>query len=69
MELAKVEGVETSQLEKARDYLSLSYYYGFKDIDETRHTEKWIFLEARNSFGRCVGVSMLFDFMCELPNR
>ncbi|MBH0268970.1 hypothetical protein I6765_02645 [Helicobacter pylori] len=46
MEIAKRDGVEIEQIEKAVNFLSLSYYYGYKDINKSRVAGDWIFLEA-----------------------
>ncbi len=66
MEIAKGDGVEISQIDHAVDYLSLCYYYGFKDISKSRIADRWIFLEAYNNIGKLESVCMLFDFMRDL---
>ncbi len=66
MEIAKREGVEISQIEHLVGYLSLCYFYGFKDISESRITDNWIFLEAHNNMGEAQRVCMLFHFMRDL---
>lgn len=63
MEIAKRGGVEIEQIDKVVNFLSLAYYYGYKDINKSRVTDTWIFLEALNQHGETKMVYMLFDFM------
>uniref|UniRef100_UPI00273822F2 hypothetical protein n=1 Tax=Helicobacter pylori TaxID=210 RepID=UPI00273822F2 len=60
------EGVEIEQIDKALNFLSLAYYYGYKDISESRVTENYIFLEALDQHGKVKIVSLLFNFMRDL---
>ncbi len=39
MEIAKRGGVEIEQIDKAVNFLSLAYYYGYKDISKSRVTK------------------------------
>ncbi|GAA9272239.1 hypothetical protein HpHA227_14850 [Helicobacter pylori] len=59
-------GVEVGQIDKAVDFLFLAYYYGYKDISETRLAGNWFFLEALNQRRERKSVYLWFDFMRDL---
>lgn len=66
MEIGKREGVEREQIDKAVDFLSLAYYYGYTDISKSRVTDMWIFLDALNKRRERKSLYMLIDFMRDL---
>ncbi|GAA9860368.1 hypothetical protein VN0630_03010 [Helicobacter pylori] len=65
-EICKRDGVEIEQIEKAIGFLCLAYYYGFRDINGSKVTDNWIFLETCNNTKKHRSVYMQFDFMRDL---